>query len=299
MLFPGDDGTQARVLLQRIPDGQFLGSGGQLLDDLVVDRSLDQQPGAGCAHFAFPIKDPRVRAPNGCRDIGVGKDDVGAFATELQGQSLQRVGCLAHDHASHFGGPGERDLVHVRMTDQCGPRRGAVSRHDVERASGQTRLLHDLRHGKRRERRFLGGFQDYGASRRERRGEFPRRRIEREVPRDDGADDAHRLTARVREVGPADRQRIPGDLVRPAGVIPEHGDRGRHIDLGFEQDLPVLPRLEVGEVLPPSLEQVSRARQHRTSGARVQLLPLVALEASPRGGNGSIDIIHATERHRG
>ncbi len=119
--------------------------------------------------------------------------------------------------AAHLGGAGEGDLVHVRVLDErCAG--AAVARHDVEHAGRQPRLVRQLREAERRERRELRGLEHHRVSGRERRRDLPRQHQQREVPRDDLADDAHGAVARrTRSSGAAPSPRDDRSAARRAG----------------------------------------------------------------------------------
>ena len=62
--------------------------GDQLVDELVVDRLLDQQPGAGRADLAGVQEHRGQGEVEGRLEVGVGEDDVGVLAAELEGDLL-------------------------------------------------------------------------------------------------------------------------------------------------------------------------------------------------------------------
>ena len=70
----------------------------------------------------------------------------------------------------------------------------AITRQYVEYSGGNTRFKGQLSQTQRRERRFLGGFNDYRVTGGQRRAELPAGHDHREVPRHDGRNHAHRLT---------------------------------------------------------------------------------------------------------
>ena len=91
-------------------------------------------------------------------EVGVGKDDVGALAAQLEGHALQRAPALLADLAADDGRAGEGDLVDPGVVDQRGAR-GAVAGEHVERSLGEARLQRQLAQAKRRQRRLLGRLQ--------------------------------------------------------------------------------------------------------------------------------------------
>ena len=60
------------------------------VDELVVDRLLDDQPGAGRADLAGVQEDRGQREVEGDLEVGVGEHDVGVLAAELERDLLHR-----------------------------------------------------------------------------------------------------------------------------------------------------------------------------------------------------------------
>ena len=193
----GVDRADVGVLVERVADAQQAHPPPQLLDDLLGDALLQQQPRAGAAHVALVEEDAVDDALDGLVERGVVEHDVGGLAAELEREAdvAARGGGL--DVLADLGRAGERDLVDVRVADQRGAGR-AVAGDDVHDAVRQLGLLADLGQQQRGQRRRLGRLEHRGVAARERRGELPGGHQQREVPRHDLADDAHRLGARGR-----------------------------------------------------------------------------------------------------
>ena len=62
------------------------------VENLLVDRSLDEDAAAGRADFALVEEDAEQRAVDGRLEVGVGEEDVRRLAAELERDLLQRVG---------------------------------------------------------------------------------------------------------------------------------------------------------------------------------------------------------------
>src|SRR5207302_2457529 len=68
LLALGDDRPQPGGLVERVAGRDLLGPLGELRHDLIMDRALHQQPGAGGANLAFAVEDAVLRAaPRGDR----------------------------------------------------------------------------------------------------------------------------------------------------------------------------------------------------------------------------------------
>ena len=97
-------------------------------DEIVVDRLVDEDPRAGHAVLALQEEGRHRDAGDGDIEIGVGEDDNGGFAAELERDLLHRLDSAAHDQLADLGRSGEGDLVDVRMRDQRGAPRPRRSR---------------------------------------------------------------------------------------------------------------------------------------------------------------------------
>ena len=154
-----------------------------LLDEPVVDLVLDDRPAAGAADLAGVDEGGGQGVVDGGLEVGVGEDDVGALAAELEGDALDVDGGAPEELAAGFDAAGQGDQVHVggvgeRLADA--PTRAQDEVDDARRRAG---LLEESREVDRGERRDLGGFHDRGVARREGRGDLPGELEERVVPR--------------------------------------------------------------------------------------------------------------------
>ena len=201
-------------------------------------------------------------------EVGVGEDDVGRLAAELERDALDRRGGALHHRAAHLGRAGEADLRHVRMLDEAAADDRALADEDVDDALRDPGLEHELGQPQRRQRRQLGGLQDDRVAARERGPELPRGDVEREVPRHDQADDAERLAEGDVDAA-ADRDRLAVVLVDRAGVEVE--DLRDHADLRARarDRLADVARLDPRELLAVLLdERREPAQQPRPIGRR-------------------------------
>ncbi len=84
-----DLGALLGLGIERVADHAALGLFGQPLDEFVVDLLLDEQPAAGRAALAAVEVDGVERSVDGGIQIGVGEDDVGALAAQLERRALR------------------------------------------------------------------------------------------------------------------------------------------------------------------------------------------------------------------
>ena len=159
-----------------VADLQRLGVVGHALDELLVDRLLDEQPRAGAADLAGVGEHRHAGARHRRVQIGVGEDDVGRLAAELQRHALEVAGDGLDDLLAGQVRAGERHLVHARVRRQRRAGGLAEAGHDVDHAGRHARLQAQLAQPQRRQRRLLRRLEHDGAAGGERRADLPDRR---------------------------------------------------------------------------------------------------------------------------
>jgi hypothetical protein len=108
--------------------------------ELVVDRTLHQDAGAGTAVLPRIVEDAVRGSGGGQLHIGVGKDDVGALAPQLERDPLHLVGAAGHDGPPHLGRAGEADLAHGGMGHEALAHHAALPGQDLEDPFGESRF---------------------------------------------------------------------------------------------------------------------------------------------------------------
>ena len=185
----------------------------QAVDELVVDRLLDDQPGAGRADLARVQEDRGEREVEGDLEVGVSEHHVGVLAAELERHPLHRPGGGRHQPPAGLQTAGEGDEVDPGIGRQgcAGGRAGAEDEvADAGRQPGLGQQPHQVDRGVRRQ---LAGLEDEGVAGREAGGDLPGDLEERVVPRRDQRADADRLVH-----DPADDVGVAG-VDHPAGVL--------------------------------------------------------------------------------
>ena len=209
------------------------------------------------------------------------EDDVRGLAPEFQREFLASAGGGFGDRAADSGGPGEGDLVDIRMIDEGRPG-VASSGDDVDNAGRQVGLLQDLGEDKRGQRRGFGRLQHDRVAGGERWGDLPGQHHQREVPRDDLGRDTER--ARVRAE--------PGvvELVSPAGVVEEPGCDQRNVDVAALLDrFAVVEALRDGELPRAFLHQPRDAEEVLATVRTAQTRPGTVVGTTGRD-NGQVHI---------
>lgn len=123
-------------------------------------------------------------------DVGIVEHDVGALATEFEGDLLEvgSGGCL-HDGAANDGAAREGDLINVHVRRHGRPRGLTEAGKDVDDARWEASLFDELGGIEGTERSLLGGLEDNDVAAGNGRPDLPGPHEEREVPWDDLAAD--------------------------------------------------------------------------------------------------------------
>ncbi len=278
--------------VEGIADALFFGAGGQFFDELVVNFAFDEESRAGTATLALIEEEGEESAFDGGVDVGVGEDDVGGLAAELEGDALQvGSGGGLHDDFADFGGAGEGDLVDIHVLGDGGAGGFAVAGDDVEDAFGETGFEGEFTDAESGEGGLLGGFEDDGAAGGEGGSEFPGLHEDGEVPWDDLADDADGFVAGVAEEGAVDGDGFAFDLVRPAGVVAVAVDSEREIGThGVVERLAIVEGFELGEFFLVLFDEFSEAIEDFATFAGIHLFPRAFFEGVAGSDDGLIDV---------
>src|SRR5437588_112480 len=84
--------TSFAIGIERIADLDLLRELRELRDDLVVERPLDEDPGARLTALPGRVVDRPGRARDRVGEVRVREDDVGTLAAELERDPLDRIG---------------------------------------------------------------------------------------------------------------------------------------------------------------------------------------------------------------
>ena len=173
-----------------------------------------------------------------CRggEIGVGEDQVGGLAAELERYSLDRFGGELSNPPSHRGRAGKGNLGHVGVLDQSLADDPSGAHHDVQNALGKARFKRQLLELECGQRRQLRGLENNGIPRRECRRDLPRGDRQRKVPRDDQSDHPERLAKRHVDAG-GHRNRRAQQALRRTRVVVERVDDHCHLAAGVADGL--------------------------------------------------------------
>ena len=162
--------------------------------------------------------------------------------------------------------------------------------HHVEDSRRSSGLQADPAQLEARERCQLGRLEDDGVPRRQRRRPLAAGDVEREVPRDDHADHAHRLLAHVVERRLREREHAAVDRPDEPLVEAPRVPAGRKVDERRLADrLADVVALDLREVLLLRLDQLGDAEQDPGALVRIEVAP--GREGSPRRAHRPVDVL--------
>ena len=236
------------TLLQRCRDA---------LDHLVVGAALHQQARARRAALAG-VLDQRLH-DRGDRlvEVGVGEDDVGGLAAELELDRDQASRAGLGDLRAGRGGADERHVVDGGVARQRRAGR-AVAGRDLDQPARHARLLGQLGEAQRGDRGQLGRLDDHGVAGRERGRGAAGRDLQRVVPGDDLRAHAPRLAQRVVQDVGAERDLAAFQALGRARVVVEVADRRLDVGLGLLERLAGVAALELGELVVLGLDRAGQ-----------------------------------------
>jgi ParB family chromosome partitioning protein len=263
------------------------------VEQVVADAAVDDHAraaGAVLAHIRETGEGDVVR--DEVEVTRVGHHHVRALAAALEHDLLEvALRCVAQEQPADLGRAGERERVHAHVAPSAWPARRAETRDDVQDTIRHARLGGQLREADRAERRQLGRLDDQAVPGGEGRGGLPGGHHEREVPRQDRGDHAHRLADdHAERLGTARRDRVEqlvGGLRDPAEGLDGLGQV--HVAAVGDR-LARLERVELRELLEVRLDQVREAEHDDLALGGGAARPAAVLERRPSGRHRGVDV---------
>ena len=257
-----DERAGLGVGVERAAEANVLRPADQLLDDLVVDAVLDHEPRAGRADLSGVQEDRREGVVDRGVEVGVGEDDVGVLAAELERHALHRGRRGRHDAPAGDDPAGEGDEVDLGSLGEGRADAVTGAQHEVGDPVGQAGVGERPHEPRRRRRGELARLEHEGVAGRERRGDLPGGLQERVVPRRDQRADADRLVdhpaGHGRDAGVDDP---PGVGLGQRGEVPEHPHDVVDVDLRLDEPLAGVEGLQPGDLVLLGLEPIGHPVQ--------------------------------------
>ena len=265
-----------------IGDGRANGergiAGGHAGKDLVMDAALDEDARGGRAGLAGILDagiDEEGQRPI---EIGIGEDELGRLATELERHWNDVLGSGLLDEAADGDRAGERDVIDAGVGGERSTGLFAEAGNDVERAGGQAGLLGDAGEGNRGETGLLGGLQHDGIAHGQGAADRAAEHLHGIVPRDDVAGDAVRLAQGVDGIAIEIGDGLAMHLIGGAAIELHVAGEGDCIGAGLFERLADIEGFEPGEVVD--------ALEHHAADAGENAAALGSGRAAPGAGEG-------------
>ena len=137
----GDQRSGLGLGVEGAAEPDLPGAADHLVDEAVVQRVLDDQPGAGRADLPRMQEDGREGEVHGRLEVGVGEDHVGVLAAELQRHLLHGRGGRGHDPLAGLQAAGEGDHVDGRVLGERCAHLGPGAQDEVGGAGREPGLL--------------------------------------------------------------------------------------------------------------------------------------------------------------
>ena len=227
-----DDRAHPSTGVERVARSKRSGSADEIGDELLGNRTLNEQTGIGGAHGALVVERPEDRHLRGLFEVGVGEDQIRALAAAFQPHLLQiGVGCVVQEPFAGRGRAGEGQHVDVRVKAERGARSGAEPRDHVQDARRKSRFDGQFGQTQGRQRRLFGGFEHDAVTDRKRRRDLPDGEVEWKVPRRHRPDDTKGLPGDQRQVSRFGRRDLTVDLVERLAVEGEEVCSRGYVDV--------------------------------------------------------------------
>src|SRR6185437_3350861 len=290
--------THLRPGVERIAETDRLRQDQESLDELVRDLLVEHQARAGDAGLALVVEDGEGGAVHRRRQIGVVKDDVGAFAAELELDLFQVAGG-GRDYPLACGrGAREGNLGDLRVLRQVLACNVAEPWDDIDDALGNAHLRHQLRDSQRSEWGDLRRLHDNAVAGGERGSHLPAGEHQREVPGDDLSYYTQGLAQQIVEEARVYGNDAALDLVGHAAEVAEAQGRARHIQgLGVAQRMACIQGFQPRQLVGILFDLVGQLQEQAPPFARAQARP-----RRLRGGccsDCSIDVLTPCHRDIG
>ena len=267
-----DERSHLRRRQRRVTDADALHGGLQQLEEPVVHRGLDEDPGPGAAVLTGVVEDGVRRRRRSPIEVRVGEHHVGALAAELERQPLHLVRAALHDVLADGGRPGEDDLAHVGMRDEALAHDRALAGQHDEDVLRQPGLESQLAEPDRRQWRELRGLEHDGVARGQCRREAPAGDRHGEVPGHDDADDAQRLLER--QIDAAGDRDLPAEQAfRCAAVVGEDVADVAGLPSRIGQGVSRARHLEQRELLQVGVDDLTEPTQESRTVGRCHVPP--------------------------
>ena len=227
---------------------------------------------------------------HGSVQVGIGKDDLGAFAAQLQRHRAVPLGGHLLDLRANFGAAREADVGNARVAGQRVAHFVAVAGDDVERARRKPHFGRQLCHADQAQARVFSGLDHAHIARRQSAAHAAAKNLHGVVPRNDVARHAMGLAPGQHAVAVGVRNGLAVQLVAGARIKLEVARQRQRIGPRLSGGLAAVAPLQGGQLVGVLQNFCRELLQQAAPVGRRHLLPhgVVALA---RGMHGGIDVV--------
>lgn len=166
----------------------------QRLHQLFIHRALHIQAAGGGAILPGVVEAETANTVHHLLQVGVVKHNHRSFAAQLHVGAFHAGRCIADDMRTGGDRPGQRYHAHPLVAGQRIADFSSLTEQNIDHARRE-QVGQQAGQIQRRQRRLLRRLQHRAVSRRQRRGQLPRRHHQRVIPGGDRGDDADRIAA--------------------------------------------------------------------------------------------------------
>ena len=293
LVCPGDERTHFRGFLHPWADDDFLGGGGQSGKEIVCKTPLEEQAGAGATDLALTGKNREKRIFQSAVVVGVGEDNIGTLATELERDFFEIRSGSGEDFASCLASTSEGDFIDQRTLGESGPdgRTGPVEQLcDSRRKPNLVDEFEEQRGGEGCE---FGRFEDTAIPGRKAWSELPCGHEKWVIPRNDLPADSDRLPhGLANDAGIAHLKGLPLRFCGIPGVVAKAGSGIRHIEARFAEGLAAIARLHFGKLGGAGIHEIGKFEEAGRPLWRWRSRPWTIVERLAGSTDRFVHILH-------
>ena len=254
-----------------------------------VNAVVHQDAGNGGALLARHDHGPAHNGRNGGVQVGIGQDNGGRFAAQLQRQALERARRALGNELAHVGRAGEAEHLHIGVGAKGLRHHTSGFHHRVDDAGRHARIGQTLQHDVVNERGLVRGLDDTGAARRHGGAKRADQQGHRRIPRQDDGAHARGLTLHGAVATGLNFQHAAVDVAGQACVITHFGNAGIDFAQRLTAQFTVKGDQPIGHFVAARLHAGGHVHHDVGTQARA-VLPSGVLKRMHGRSNGSVRV---------
>ena len=286
----GNDRPHLRCPRKGIADPNALGFYRQLLDEFLIDRSLNQVPGGTDAGLSGSDEGAERGIVHRLVNVEIIEYHYGRLATEFECLMGKVARGGSAREPTRFRSASQHQLVDPGVTSQRLAGGSAKAGNDIEDTWRQACLVEYLPHPYRRKRRIFRRLHHCRAARRERRREIARGDQKGMIEGRYICDDPDRAAQGIAEVIAFDGDNRIALCQRQACIVTEQIGRLGKLRPRFTRRASVIQRLEFIELVQMLLERIPQIVYQLGTASLRHCSPRLALKCMAGAGDGRVDV---------